>query len=124
MSAAPFTPRHLRFGVEMELLLKPKAALERSMKAEYGFDPEILPTPDEANTALKEVNRVALRKAIAKALTVAGLETTLLTGQYLDWTAAPERSLTEVVDKENGGGYCMLPSSSTATAWLAKPAHA
>jgi hypothetical protein len=109
MSTSTFELPRMSFGVEMELLLKPKPTLMADLQS-YGFSPQLQPTANgtEKHKDAKLRNRMALRQAVAKALSRAGIETALKSETFADWVAGDESSLTEVVDAR-GGGYCTGP---------------
>ncbi|KAL2017758.1 hypothetical protein VTK56DRAFT_1676 [Thermocarpiscus australiensis] len=101
MSSSTSNYQVLTFGVEMELLVKPKPALNQLLK-EGNFNHAV--QPNHQDDAAKEANRRALRLALANVLTDAGVETKLEVAKYASWTVIKEASLTEVTDAR-GGGY-------------------
>ena len=116
MAATTSSPNHFTFGVEIELLVNPKAALGPSLKT-YNFNPAVRPRSVKEWTALQKdaaahskakapdaQNRDAVRRALADALNKAGVEATATeTSEYSVWTVKKEGSLDEVPTKD--GGY-------------------
>lgn len=87
----------LAFGMEIELLVKPKSYLAPLLTA-YGWNPAI--TFATQSKEHKMANRDALRAALADAITRAGIRAGTMPLDYKDWTVADERSLDEFV------GFC------------------
>ena len=104
--ATPTSNAAFTFGVEMELLLKPKSKLKPRL-AEYGFDDTVQPGKGNTNEPAKMKNQGALLRVIALLLTAAGVaaEVTDSGSEYVVWNVRREPSLDEVKD-ERGGGYC------------------
>jgi hypothetical protein len=124
----------MSFGIEMELLLKPKSGLNPFL-AKHKFNHAVKPKrareekvddkkakdkkakDDKAKAQMaREIsdidnNRKAMREAIAEVLTQASVVAKLQSKKYEDWTIKAEPSLDEVPD-DRGGGYC---KSSTGT---------
>lgn len=122
MAAATSSPNHFTFGVEIELLVKPKPALDPYLKL-YSFNSKIGPKNVQQWTTLSkniaayqkdrlidDQNRTAVRRALADALNKAGVgATTTETSEYTVCTVKKEGSLDEVPTKD--GGYCTLDHS-------------
>ncbi|KAK4249196.1 hypothetical protein C7999DRAFT_39747 [Corynascus novoguineensis] len=104
MSTSTIVCPTFTFGVEIELLLKPKEGtdLYEDLK-NYHFDPTIQPGPTVEKTK-RDHNRNAIRQALAVALTGFNIPATMEGSGYRTWYVKEEGSLTEVVDAR-GGGY-------------------
>lgn len=89
MSSSSFS---LRFGVEMEFLLKPKPALTEILE-KYRFNYAC--TTDSRDEAAKQANRIALRKALAEILESRDIPAVTSVAGYDKWTMAEEGALDE-----------------------------
>lgn len=108
-------PQKLTFGVEIELLLKPKGTVYVSnILKKYGFQSAIQPTLGDTNHAAKATNRDAIRKGVVDMLIDRDMQAGLESAHFDIWTVKEEGSLTEVPDA-SGGGYCKLLSPSFLT---------
>jgi hypothetical protein len=107
MASASSARPEFTFGVEIELLLKPRVdrVYTSNLLKEHGFQYEIQPTFDNVNQAAKAANRTAIRNALAKMLIRNGIHAGLHSTRFDLWTVKEEGSLTEVPDAR-GGGYC------------------
>ena len=88
----------LHFGLEMEMLVSPKTSAMRDALTAHGWDHQV--RPSSTDEAAKEQNRLALRKAIAQAISGVGIETALRAIGYSIWVVVDEPSLDEI------GDYC------------------
>ena len=79
--AQPNSIRTLTFGIEIELLVKPKPALQEFLQKtpwDPSIPPQIGPEPEDVNERWKPIrqqNRDSLRWALAQALTQRGHQT-------------------------------------------------
>lgn len=96
-------PVPLRFGLEIEFLLKPKPAADKILK-KYGFRQEI--TTQSNNSEARRANRYAIRATLAELFGAGGIRTGLSTGDYEQWTPVDEPSLDE------RPGFCKYIASS------------
>lgn len=87
----------LAFGVEIELLVKPKGTMDASLSIHRWNSAIKFATKSDE---LKSANRKALRAALADVLTQFGVRTSTMTQDYHDWTVADEPTLDEFE------GYC------------------
>ncbi|KAI0104179.1 putative amidoligase enzyme-domain-containing protein [Nemania sp. FL0031] len=83
----------LLFGIEMEMLVKPKDKLISHLN---GSDWDNTLTSASRDESRKNANRFLLRQAIADMLTDEGTPATLHAEDYSAWTVADERTLDEV----------------------------
>lgn len=98
MDSSSLEPR-LAFGIEMELLVQPKAVMLPRL-IENGWNSDVsFSTKEEAQ---KQNNRNALHKALAVILTQGEILATTDEAGWSDWTITDERSLDEVP------GFCKL----------------
>ncbi|KAH6628431.1 putative amidoligase [Chaetomium tenue] len=92
------------FGIEIEILVKPKKDTDvyPRLIASH-FDPALQPGHgvDEVKA---ERNRTAIRRVLAGAMTNFGIETSIAGNNYEIWDVKREGSLNEVADAR-GGGY-------------------
>lgn len=99
MASSSVSRPSLAFGMEIELLVKPKGPLMPFMTA-YGWDQAVTFETNDDDPR-KARNRASLRAAIAQVLTVRTVKTGVNIGEYKDWTVVDERSLDELP------GFCM-----------------
>jgi hypothetical protein len=97
----------MTFGIEMELLLKPKPTIYSDLKR-HGFDPAVQPTHTDQNRVAAKRNQDAVRKLLAEAMNKVDIKTKFEGSDYDVWTVKEESSLSEVADAR-GGGYCAAP---------------
>jgi hypothetical protein len=83
----------LTFGIEMELLLKPKVE-KMSLLVNHGFNTRVKPQSTDRDQ--KNKNRRALRDTLAFVLTRSRVRTGTSTGDYSDWSVIDESCLDEV----------------------------
>lgn len=104
MATTSSTPQKLTFGIEIELLLKPRDRdYVSNILREHGFQPAIQPTSGDTNDAAKTKNRDAIRKGVVQMLLDSDIEAGLKSALFDIWTAKEEGSLTEVADPQGGG---------------------
>jgi hypothetical protein len=103
----------LTFGIEVELLVKPKiTAKAYATILKHHYDPKLKPVHGKVSDEqrlLEDRNRTAIRHALAEEMTVAGSKAKLEGPGYTTWYVKKEGSLSEVAD-ERGGAYCKLCS--------------
>lgn len=87
----------LSFGIEMEFLLKPKAAMREPLK-NHKFNDKV--TTDSKDEKAKDANRDALRNALVDILATRDIEAGTSIGNYDRWIVADE----SVLDERTG--YC------------------
>ncbi|KAG7291206.1 hypothetical protein NEMBOFW57_001218 [Staphylotrichum longicolle] len=103
MATTSSTPQKLTFGIEIELLLKPRDRdYVSNILREHGFQPAIQPTSGDTNDAAKTKNRDAIRKGVVQMLLDSDIEAGLKSALFDIWTAKEEGSLTEVADPQGG----------------------
>jgi hypothetical protein len=89
--------KYLNFGIEIELLVRPKAVLGSRLQ-HHRFDHSI--TTDSTDENAKVANRLALREALAQFFTDRGLSAVTEPELYKTWMIVDEDSLDE------HSGYC------------------
>ncbi|KAI1170624.1 hypothetical protein F4777DRAFT_583719 [Nemania sp. FL0916] len=88
MAASPITG--LSFGIEMEMLIKPKS---NKLVESVAGDAATSSSGDENS---KNRNRIKLRENLARMMTIGGIPAGLQTRDYSAWTLADEQTLDEV----------------------------
>ncbi|PGH31963.1 hypothetical protein GX50_05228 [[Emmonsia] crescens] len=83
-------PESFAFGIELELLLMPNEIIKDVLR-EHGFQGS-----NNATSAGKDANRLAMCKALVGHLILADIPAQLNTGTYESWTVADEPVLDEV----------------------------
>lgn len=83
------------FGIEMELLLRPKPAAKLELRR-YGFNDKISPRSTDSNR--KQANRVAIYKFLEDTMRGAAIPTGHQQGKFEGWTAEDETALDEYGD--------------------------
>jgi hypothetical protein len=97
----------LKFGIEMEFLLKPKSAMKETLK-KHKFNDKV--TTDSNDKNAKQANRDALRKALAEVLELdKNIAAGISTANYQKWTVADEGALDEQT------GFCKSTNRLRAT---------
>jgi hypothetical protein len=114
MSTSTTVRPRFTFGIEIEILVKPKKGTRvyKDM-LKHHFDQALQPAKG-VDEDKKERNRTAIRLALAENLTdSAGIPAKIEGSGYDTWYIKKEGSLDEVVDARGGGGYCKSGSQKT-----------
>jgi hypothetical protein len=97
----------LKFGIEMEFLLKPKSSMKEALQR-HKFDDKVTSNSQDNNA--KQANRDALRKALVDILEVDNaIGAGISPASYEKWTVADERALDEPA------GFCKSTIGLQAT---------
>jgi len=104
MATSSFEPL-LYFGVEMEMLIRPRSSLMAILSSEYNWESGVTPATPDSNRRAR--NRRALHQAVAEILTSGGVPATTSAGDYRDWTVADDGSIDESVE------FCMCHTSES-----------